>query len=447
MPRRCRHTTAKDRRAGEKCCCRCGALCEPGSAAETVSVQDAPWQHVDASAAAVWTSAVYDAVSRRFHDDDDSDNELSSPLLALMQLGSDMDSDFEADGLPSGAWALTPLDLDADSDSDSDSLQEKTRSTHTGESRTVTAERGAPLDKSGRSETSPSESLSEDWHRKEFDTENLQSLAETSWYRKTGNGLHAKLSWLEREAEFNQLLIGHGRRKRRQRRKSAVKEKRFLETKMKLEATMDEAIRTMMRFCEDTGPNAVDYVDMPAICSTGREFLHRLAQACRTRVVSKPNAHVVAVARTRNTRWCGLEEAQRLASECSEKALLKQSGLYRTCRETRTNEASRSNASATSAKRSPEDTEKQQKQFTKGTVHTERGRAQLQQTALAVQPVAAENRGHELMRRLGWQPGQALGAQTGGERALLEPLKATLRPPRRGLGAAHATVSSGTPPK
>jgi hypothetical protein len=57
-------------------------------------------------------------------------------------------------------------------------------------------------------------------------------------------------------------------------------------------------------------------------------------------------------------------------------------------------------------------------------------------SAPADEPIPDSNIGNVLLRRMGWRPGTGLGAARSG---IVEPVSATLRPRRRGLGA----VASG----
>ncbi|KAF6002667.1 hypothetical protein F1559_001341 [Cyanidiococcus yangmingshanensis] len=243
-------------------------------------------------------------------------------------------------------------------------------------------------------------------------------------------GLKARLAHLEREADFNQTLLG------RERRRRAPKRSNLEAVRERVEAEMRQALAAMYAFCQVPLDDAPEYEIMPPMGNTSRKLVHQLAAACRAHSQSGGNPRCTTIFRNSQTRWCGEERALRLLGECLEEAMLKRTGRYRTPRTHRKDRSRGRDMSSATEQRAVEQGTRHHRRAVRGTVRTERGRAQLQQTTLMVQPVESANRGHEMLRRIGWQPGQALGTENARERALLEPVAATVRAPRRGLGAS-----------
>jgi hypothetical protein len=412
MGRRCGHVFIFDEDTTETICCLCGKLRVPHPKADTTMDE-----RLEKQSTATDTSASTKAVQ-----------------------GSDAGSSQQLPGV------LDALQLD-DSDSDSAaSLSRERRRELAVENEFVfeAFERFRSLGRRTDSSELTEETVARVTAAQNADLDEMfsrleRSIRQSSHAAVAYRGLQARLAHLEREADFNQTLVG------RERRHRAPKRKNMEAIRERIEKEMRQALAAMYTFCEAPVADAPEYEIMPPMGNISRKLIHQLAEACRTRSQSSGNPRCATILRTPQTRWCGEERALRLYSECLEEAMLKRAGLYRTPRPNRRERPQGPTTSSATEQRAKEQGRRRHQKNVRGTVRTEHGRAQLQQTTLSVQPVEAANRGHEMLRRIGWQPGQVLGTENARERALREPVAATLRAPRRGLGASTPPPSRYAP--
>ncbi|KAK4538237.1 hypothetical protein CDCA_CDCA16G4262 [Cyanidium caldarium] len=265
-----------------------------------------------------------------------------------------------------------------------------------------------------------------------LDSASMGSGPMRNLFRGGGSGgLKARLARLERDAEYNQQFIGLAKQQRERQWMEGGHPGQPVEEPASAEQAMQRAAAAVQAFCRQGAQGPEQLTLSPPMGNVSRKFVHRLALLCSLRSESHGEPRVPTVYRTPDTKWRGREAAQRLLQGHLGEARTR----FRNAEQMAQKRARKEERARQRAERQAAQGERGGgKRGQVGNVRTARGRRILEASTLGVKPLDESNRGHALLRKMGWSPGEALGAAGRSDSAQLEPVKVEIRAPRQGLG-------------